>query len=221
MSTAVLQLTDAPAKPAIMPRNHVILLKGVTWEEYLAYRDNPDNDGIRMHYGDGGLLLMATGGPHERIKMLLALILADWMVRTETNLMTFGQWTMQRETLEKGLEADNCYYVSSLAAVEGKKTLDLEVDPPPDLAIEVDITTHSHLKFSIYAALDVPEIWIWDEGAIAVFRRNEKGEYEQTTSRELPDFPFEAAADAINNYYDKGDLEVIRAFRAADASFEQ
>jgi len=216
MSTAVLTPTDAPARLRVRPYNNVILLRGVTWDEYVAFRDDPANDGLRMHYGDGVLLLMTTGGPHERIKILLDRLLADGTIRTETHVMSFGQWTMQRESLEKGLEPDNCYYVSSLSSVVGKKVLDLEVDPPPDLAIEVDITTHSDLKFSIYAGLGVPEIWIWQEGAIGVHRRNDQGEYEPAASQELPEFPLEAAADAINNYFDHSDLKVIQAFREVD-----
>jgi Uma2 family endonuclease len=219
MSTATLNPEQSAPAVRLTPRNDVNLLRGVSWEEYLAFRDDPRNDRTRMYYGDGVLLLMTTGQLHERIKMLLDRILFDWATRNEINMVSFGHWTLQRPSLLKGLEADNCYYVSSLAAVVEREKLDLEVDPPPDLAIEVDITTHSSHKFAIYAGLGVRELWIWQDGQIVVNQLSDEGTYQPGSSLELADFPLQAAADAINHFSGKGDLPVIQAFRSNDPTF--
>lgn len=219
MSTATRNPEQSAPAAKLTPRNDVNLLRGVSWEEYLAFRDDPRNEHTRMYYADGVLLLMTAGQLHERIKMLLDRILFDWATRNEINMASFGQWTMQCPTLLKGLEADNCYYVSSLAAVLEKEKLDLEVDPSPDLAIEIDITTHASHKFAIYAGLGVRELWIWQLGEIVVHQLSDKGTYKPGSSLELPAFPLQAAADAINQFCRKGDLPVIQAFRSNDPTF--
>ena len=78
--------------------------------------------------------------------------------------------------LAKGFEADASFYVQNAARVAGKKRIDLRVDPPPDLAIEIDITSPSLNKFAIYAALSVPEIWRCDGNQVAIFCYS-KGKY--------------------------------------------
>jgi len=73
-----------------------------------------------------------------------------------------GSTTFKRENLERGFEPDSCFYVQHAGQIAGKKRLDLTVDPPPDLALEVDIT-HSLLdKLSIFAVVGVPEVWRYD-----------------------------------------------------------
>jgi Uma2 family endonuclease len=67
--------------------------------------------------------------------------------------------TLRRRRKQRGLEPDNCYWIANAVAVQGKGRIDLRADPPPDLAIEIDVTSSSLDRMSIYAALGVPEIW--------------------------------------------------------------
>ena len=80
----------------------------------------------------------------------------------DLKIRTFGSFTHQREDLAKGLEPDECFYLASLAAVKGKLEIDLMCDPPPDLSLEIDITSSSLDRMAIYAALKVPEVWRFD-----------------------------------------------------------
>jgi Uma2 family endonuclease len=73
-----------------------------------------------------------------------------------------GSTTLRRRRRQRGLEPDRCYWIANEPAVRGKQTLDLRVDPPPDLAIEVDVTSSSLDRMSIYATLGVPEVWSVD-----------------------------------------------------------
>jgi Uma2 family endonuclease len=213
MSTAVLKSADAPASPTLVPRNHVNLLRGVTWEQYLAYRDNPDNDGVRMYYADGELLQMTTGLLHERISHVMSLILVTWAHFSGSRIMGCGRWTLQQELKKKGLEADNCYYSRNLPHIQEKETVDLKVDPPPDLVIEVDITTHSQLKFNIYASLGIPEVWVWEGDRIAAHRLVGNKYELSSESVELPGFPLETAGQFVLEHIRDDDVAVMDAFR--------
>lgn len=203
MSTAA---TESPKPEAalqpLQPDGQSVMLRGVSWNQYLCYSDEPENEGVRMYYADGGLLLMTTGPLHETISSLLDKMLFDWAREEGIPVRCLRRWTMRRESREKGLEADECYNVSSLPKVRGRKELDLRVDPPPDLAIEVDVTTHSEHKFEIYSTLGVAELWVWRGDSIQVFRLEDNGYVETERSVELPQFPFAEAAAAITESYE-------------------
>lgn len=68
--------------------------------------------------------------------------------------------------MDKGIEPDNCFYIQNEAIVRGKNRLDLTVDPPPDLALEIDVTSRTHP--SIYEALGVPELWRFEKGKLQI-----------------------------------------------------
>ena len=81
----------------------------------------------------------------------------------------YGAATWKRQSLNRGVEPDCCYYVANAVRVIGKRDFDLEKDPPPDIVVEIDITNESLSKFSIYAALGVPEIWRYDSKKIQFY----------------------------------------------------
>ena len=101
-------------------------------------------------------------------------------------IYSLGSMTCDREDLAKGLEPDQCYYIQNEAKVWGKQNLNLQVDPPPDLAIEIDITSSSLPRFGIYASLGVPEIWHFD-GQLVTIHGLEGDRYQlSTSSRAFP-----------------------------------
>jgi len=87
---------------------------------------------------------------------------------------------MKRDAVQKGVEPDECYYVQSFPRIADKKKLDLTTDPPPDLAVEVEIAWSSLPKQPIYAALGVPEIWRFDGKRIAILLRGADGLYAES-----------------------------------------
>ena len=88
----------------------------------------------------------------------------------------------------EGLEPDEGYYIQNEARIRGKMAMDLDVDPPPDLAIEIDITSRWVDREGIYAAIGVPELWRYDGDSLRIFRLGPDGKYEQTEVS--PAFPF-------------------------------
>jgi Uma2 family endonuclease len=80
-----------------------------------------------------------------------------------------GSTTFRREDLERGFEPDSCFYIRNAAGVRGKKRIDLGADPPPDLIIEIDITSPSLAKLPLFAKAGVPEVWRFDGNRLAIY----------------------------------------------------
>jgi Uma2 family endonuclease len=98
--------------------------------------------------------------------------------------------TWKRADLARGVEPDTCYYLASFSAVCDKQEIDLETDPPPDLACEIDLSSSSLDRLAIYAALGVPEVWRFDGEALHVHRLGRRGAYSAAkASKALPGLP--------------------------------
>jgi Uma2 family endonuclease len=176
MATTVLELPEQK-----------VILSGVSWDTYsrlLAEHD--DSPGTRFNYDDGALEIMVLSPEHERLKQTLATLVELVAAELEIDVDGVGSTTFRREEFAKGFEADASFYVQNAGQVAGKKRIDLRVDPPPDLAIEIDITSPSLNKFAIYAALSVPEIWRCDGNRVAIFCYSEGKYVEVEMSKILP-----------------------------------
>jgi len=95
---------------------------------------------------------------HEHPKVQFDRFIFALAEKLEIEIKSAGSITLKREDVNRGIEPDNCYYIQTEPTVRGRQELDLETDPPPDLAIEIDITSTSVNKFGIYLALGVPEL---------------------------------------------------------------
>ena len=120
--------------------------------------------------------------------------------------------TFKNENMDAGLEADDCFYIQNEAVIRGKKRIDLTIDPPPDLAIEIDIT--SRTRFNNYEALGVPELWRYDGQSLEI-NILDNGKYNKSNiSRNFPQFPL---SDVIYQYVEQskvvGRNTIMRAFR--------
>ena len=98
----------------------------------------------------------------------------------------FGSTTFRREDLARGFAPDSCFYIQRVDNISGKSTLDLAIDPPPDLIIDIALTSASLDKFSIYAQVGVPEIWRYDGTTLHIFHLANEAYVEQEASGVLP-----------------------------------
>jgi Uma2 family endonuclease len=142
------------------------VLQGITWKTYLKLRDNPENYHVRMTYLDGELILMSPEFIHDRGAEHLGLVIRG--VTSGLGLEVVG---IRTTTLRKGIarkkgsgkEADNAFYLGEnerrMRKRPEKDNLDLNIDPPPDLAIEVDNKADTAKVLKLYARLRVPEVW--------------------------------------------------------------
>ncbi len=136
-----------------------VVLHGVRWSTYEALLDDLDGCHIRLTYDRGRLEIMTKSAPHEWSKTLLARAFEEITLELDIPIRSGGEQTFRQELLEKGLEPDECYWIQHEPEVRGKRDISLETDPPPDLAMEIEISMSVLDRLGIYAALRVPEIW--------------------------------------------------------------
>lgn len=164
------------------------LLTDVGWDGYEAILKIVGDRPIRITYDRGDLEFFMPGRPHERYKHLLGRMIVDVTVELEIPCIGAASTTWRRQDLDRGLEPDECFYLASMERIIDKEELDLTIDPPPDLAIEIDISRSSLDRMGIYAALGVPEIWRFDGKTLRVGRLGEEGTYLPCPSS--PALPF-------------------------------
>ena len=132
----------------------------MAWETYCTLRDDPGIASVRMNYLDGTLTLMSPALRHDRGSRWLFLIVATVAEASGIEFEPIGTTTLRAEGA--GKEPDEGFYLGAEAVfISDHDELDLRVDPPPSLAIEVDHTGDSTGTLATYARLGVPEVWVY------------------------------------------------------------
>ena len=131
----------------------------------------------------------------------------------EVEVQRLGSTTFTEEWLDKGAEPDTCFYVANAAAIIGKRRIDLNTDPPPDIAVEVDISSPSIRKLPIYEEMRVPEVWLYDEQKLRIFLLGENGYDESPVSKSFSLITSEALTQALEQSKTQGQTAVLRKFR--------
>jgi len=195
------------------PAEHA-LLHGVPWGSYVALRELPENDHVRMTYDHGDLEIMSPSRRHQKFASLIGTLIEIWAIELDVDLDSCRTMTFNREDLDRGLEPDNCYYIQNEPLVRAKVEIDFAVDPPPDLAVEIDLTRKSLDKMAIYAAFGVPEVWRFDGRELTVHRLGPDAQYQpQETSLCLPAFPLAQAERTLGRIGTASDTALARSFR--------
>jgi Uma2 family endonuclease len=157
-----------------------VILENSSWETYQRLlAENQDNSSTHFIFDNGRLEIMVVSYEHEILKDIVALLVNILAEEFEIDIESAGSTTFQREELAKGFEPDACFYITNAEQVRGKKQLDLALDPPPDLIIEIDITNPSLNRFPIFAAFGVPEVWRYQNGQVT-FYELEADKYVET-----------------------------------------
>lgn len=166
-----------------------LLLTGISWNFYKRFCDELEGrPSIRLTYSEGELEIMVIKRPHEFYKKMLAKLVEQIFFVFNVPVASGGSMTFQREDLQKGFEHDECWWIEHESVVRGRSELDFRHDPPPDLAIEVEISSSLLDKASIFATIGVPEIWRFDGKDLRFFVLQENGEYQEVEHSHA--FPF-------------------------------
>jgi Uma2 family endonuclease len=202
-----------PQAPAL-PDNPRVLLRGIRWQTYEALLADLGDSHIRLAYDRGSLEIMAPLYRHERHSDALARLVEILTEELDLDFIAAGSTTLRREIEQRGLEPDRCFYIQHVAAMAGKMELDLTTDPPPDLAIEIDITSSSLDRMSIYGSLGVPEVWRYDGGQFLVYRRKRNGTYRVVaTSPTFPALPVAEVLPLLDQVAPMTGRQMIRTIR--------
>jgi Uma2 family endonuclease len=192
-----------------------VLLRGISWQTYQSLlKDFEQQPGIRLTYDRGLLEIMMPVDPHETYKKLIGRLIEAFTEEMNIEIRSLGSRTCDREDLARGLEPDQCYYVQNEAIVRGKDQIDLRRDPPPDLAVEIDITTSSINQLDIYADLGVPEVWLYNGNDLIIYQLNESRHYRAyEVSLTLPQLLPSEVMRFLKLSKTMGETSLIRLFR--------
>jgi Uma2 family endonuclease len=183
------------------PAGHRVILHNTSWEIYeRLMKERGESRVPRFAYDRGNLEIMSPSTEHESIVYYIGLLVAVFAEEAGVDLYGAGSTTFDREDLERGFEPDACFYVRNAQRVRGKPRIDLSLDPPPDLVIDVDITSPSLDKFPIYARANIPEIWRHDGERLAVFEPRGEEYIEVAGSSTLPSLTSEALSKFIEEF---------------------
>ena len=200
--------------PVILPAESRTLVENVRWETYVALSDDRRGAVPRMTYDRGAMELMSPRKEHEKIKTLLGRLVAVFAEVRGIEIESVASTTFRREDLDRGFEADESYYIEHANAIRAKEEIDLAIDPPPDLVIEVEITSSAIRKLDLFAAIGVAEVWRHDGNKLRLFHL-QAGDYkEMGTSAVLPGFPVAAAQSVLSERRRRGEIALVREFRS-------
>ncbi|WP_448573767.1 Uma2 family endonuclease [Trichothermofontia sp.] len=191
-----------------------ILLKNIRWQTYQdLVQDLEQEPGIRLTYDHGFLEIYMPLDPHETYKKQIGRLVEALTEELGIEIRSLGSRTWGQEALARGLEADQCYYIQNEATVRGKPVLDLSQDPPPDLAIEIDITSPSLNQLAIYAALGIPEVWIFDGTTLTIYCLSAENYEICPISPTFPQLPPAQVVYFLKLAETMGETTWIRTFR--------
>lgn len=149
---------------------------------------------------------------HEIDKELIGDMVKILLEELDIDAECFGSTTFKRKDLGVGVEPDQCFYIQNHAVMIGKRRLDLTIDPPPDLVIEVDVTSKTGLE--VYRQLGVPEVWRFEDGILRISVLDRGVYQEAETSAQFPNFPIaQKVAEVVIDGQTIGRSKVLKAFR--------
>jgi len=211
MSTRTAEYKDAIEH---LPDGSTLIVSGVSWEEYEDLLDDlADQPAVRVSYDEGTLEIMSPLPEHERYREFISDIVRVFAEEKNLRLEKLGSTTWKRRQLRKGAEADTCFYVTNAHRIEGKLDIDLAVDPPPDVVVEIDTTNRSQRKFAIYAALHVPEIWRYDGKQVEMYILQNDSYARTDTSSFLIALSASLLTEFLEIAKTQGQTQSLRLFR--------
>lgn len=184
MQVATKQLVDKLVKHLVIESGHQIKLQNISWEMYEEIVEELERDRkTRINYGKGILEIMAPSPEHEDDKAIIGDLVKVILEELDLEFRSLASTTFKNREMQVALEPDECFYIKNEALIRGKNRIDLAIDPPPELAIEIDIT--SRTRFNNYEALGVSELWRFDGKKLQI-NVLQNGEYvESKTSPSL------------------------------------
>ena len=192
-----------------------VVLQNISWQQFEnLLKDLGNHRAARLAYDQGTLEIMTPLPEHEHYKEVISDLVKDIADVLDLDYESLGSTTWKRESRLAAVEPDNCFYFQNEALIRGKLEFDLTQDPPPDLVLEIDLTSKSLNRFPIYARLGVPEIWCYDTGELKIYQL-QNGDYGETeTSMVFPDLAVKEIPSLIEQNRSLGRRAIRKAVRA-------
>jgi Uma2 family endonuclease len=206
---ATLQISQIELAPG-----QALRLGGVTWAQFKdILADLGEHRAARIAYDNGILEIMVPLTEQEDSKEIISDLIKVVLEELDIEFRALGSTTFERQSTLKGVEPDQCFYIQNEAAIRGKRRIDLSVDPPPDLALVIDLA--ARVEISTYESLGVPELWRFSRQGLSVYKLK-AGKYEETEeSSVIPGLPLsEVIPYCVEQSRKLGRNAVVRDFRA-------
>lgn len=196
-----------------LPGGSVLTAPNLSWEEYEeVLEQRAERRGLRISYCDGKLKVVNLTVAHEIYTCFIHNLVSALSLRLHLNVISCGAATMKSQAKAKGTEPDGWFYVQTANVIGIRMDIDFAVDPPPDVALEVDIHHDSLDKLPIYQAFGVSEIWRYDERTLTILHL-QHDEYSQAeTSLALPMLTAQILTEYLTQMREEGEFKAILAF---------
>lgn len=196
---------ERPLERFVLPR--------ITWETFERILDEIGERHFRVTYQKGRLEFMTISLEHDSYGRWLGRLIFFVALEMKMRIKTGGSTTLKEALLQVGLEPDECFWIKHEKEMRGKKQWDALADPPPDLAVEIDITTSWLNRLEIYAALKVPEVWRFDGESLRVFVLGVNGKYkERAKSVAFPSLPMDEFVRFVKKLDTAEEVSLIHEF---------
>lgn len=177
-----------PDSTAEAAGDQLVVFDGVEWGGYNSVLKLRGSRSLpKVVYLDGRLTLMSPSYIHERLKKLLGSFIEIALEGLGIRFVAAGSTTFRRRRRKGGVEGDETYYLKNLDVLRGKTRIDLRVDAPPDLAVEVVVSHDADDAVEVYRRLGVPEVWVESQEGMIFLTLGEDGAYTPAAeSRAVP-----------------------------------
>jgi len=198
------QMQLAPGSAATIPN--------ISWEEFESIlQELGQKRTSRVAYSQGRLEIMVPLPEHEKPKDLISDMVKILLKRTGRKYEPFGSTTFKRENTA-GVEPDACFYIQNYQQMIGRRRLQSE-DPPPDLAIETDVTSKTTLD--AYLAIAFPELWIYDSGKLTIYLLTQRQYIKSDTSPNFPHVPLtQIVPTVVERAWQVGTVQALEEFES-------
>jgi len=190
-----------------------LLVEDVNWQQFESIlAELGERRASRLSYSNGRLEIMVPLPEHEKAKEIIGDMVKILLEAGQIAFESLGSTTLKNERMSQAVEPDTCFYIQNQAAVIGKNRLDMSVDPPPDLAIEIDLTSRTQLDN--YQILGVPELWRYARRGLQINVLQAEQYIESDVSPTFPNIPI---VELVNQYTQQsqvaGRTRAIQAFK--------
>ena len=194
------------------PSEHMVF-RNIGWDAFERILDDIGETHHRVTYQDGDLEFMTTSLEHDSYGRWIGRLIFFVAYELKMKLKTGGSTTLKKALRKAGLEPDECFWIKHEAQLRGKKKWDPLADPPPDLAVEIDISSSWLDRLAIYAALEVPEIWRFDGERLRILVLGANGKYkERAKSAAFPSLPMDGLVRFVKGIDHAEEVELIQEF---------
>lgn len=200
--------------PDVATSSQRFIFRDADWPMYMGFLKALGERHVRLTYDRGRMELMTLSHRHEHSRSLLGRFVEVLTEELNLPMRSSGGTTLNREDLDQGLEPDESYYIENEPLVREKDEINLDIDPPPDLAMEIEVSRSALNRMGIYAAMKVPEVWRYDGEKILVYQLGADGQYIRVErSPHFPFLPINEVEAFLKRRTEMDETSLVRAFR--------